>query len=46
MFILGDKEVENNVVSVRHRKDGDLGCKTVEEIVSIMLEEVRLKKCD
>ena len=44
MFIVGDKEAEGNTVSVRSRKDGDLGAKAVEEIISILIEEDRSKK--
>lgn len=46
MFILGDKEVENGVVSVRHRKDGDLGAMSVETVVEKMLADIRAKKCE
>jgi threonyl-tRNA synthetase len=33
MIILGDKEVENNTVSVRHRTRGDLGARSIQEFV-------------
>jgi len=33
MIILGDKEVENNTVSVRHRTRGDVGARSIQEFV-------------
>ncbi len=33
MIILGDKEVENKTVSVRHRTRGDLGARSIQEFV-------------
>ena len=44
MFIVGDKEAEENKVSVRSRKEGDLGVMTFEEISSKLLDEDRNKK--
>ncbi len=44
MFIVGDKEAEENKVSVRSRKDGDLGVMTFDEIVSKLVEEDKSKK--
>ena len=44
MFIVGDKEQEDNKVSVRSRKDGDLGVMTLEEITAKLVEEDRSKK--
>ncbi|MBO5928096.1 MAG: threonine--tRNA ligase [Clostridia bacterium] len=34
MFIIGDKEMETNTISVRSRKDGDLGAMEKEQIFS------------
>ena len=34
MLIVGEKEVESNTVSVRHRSDGDLGSMTVDEFIA------------
>ena len=34
MFILGDKEVENNSVSVRHRTKGDQGARPLQDILA------------
>ncbi len=44
MFIVGDKEAEDKTVSVRSRKEGDLGVKTLEEITAQLVEEDRSKK--
>ena len=40
MLILGDKEVEQDVISVRSRKDGDLGTMTLDDFRAKLLEEV------
>ena len=44
MFIVGDKEQEDNTVSVRSRKEGDLGVMTYEEICAKLVEENVSKK--
>ena len=38
-FIVGDKEVEDNTVSLRSRKDGDLGASPLEEIIAKIVRE-------
>ncbi|MCH5278314.1 MAG: threonine--tRNA ligase [Christensenellaceae bacterium] len=43
MLIVGDKEVENDVVAVRSRKDGDLGAMTLDDFASKVLEEIATK---
>ncbi|MCL2811635.1 MAG: threonine--tRNA ligase [Clostridia bacterium] len=43
MLIIGDKEVEDQTVAVRSRKDGDLGAMPVSGILEKMLEEIRTK---
>ncbi|WHE07766.1 threonine--tRNA ligase [Thermoanaerobacterium thermosaccharolyticum] len=43
MLILGDKEVESGNVSVRSRKEGDLGSKSIQEFLSSILEEIKNK---
>ena len=43
MLIVGDKEVEENAVSVRSRKDGDLGSKTCDEFIKFIKEEIDAK---
>ncbi len=44
MIIVGDKEKEENKVSVRSRKEGDLGVTTLDEIIAKLVEEDRSKK--
>ena len=44
MFIVGDKEMEEKTVSVRSRKQGDLGAMAVEEILAQLVEEDRSKR--
>ena len=41
--IIGDKDVEANTVSVRHRKNGDMGAMKIEEFLNIALEEIETK---
>ncbi|MEG1448894.1 MAG: threonine--tRNA ligase [Oscillospiraceae bacterium] len=43
MLVLGDKEVENNLVAVRSRKDGDKGAMAADEFISAILKEVAEK---
>ena len=44
IIVIGDKEAEQNVISVRHRSEGDLGTMTVEEFVAKCLLEVATKE--
>ncbi len=44
MLIVGDKDIENNVVSIRSRKDGDIGSKSIEEFIAELSEEIRTKR--
>jgi threonyl-tRNA synthetase len=43
MLIIGEKEVNENKVSVRRQGKGDEGVKTVDEFVSMVKEEVANK---
>ena len=43
MLIIGDKEVEANQVSVRSRKEGELGAMELDAVVSKLVEEVATK---
>ncbi len=43
MLVIGDKEAEQGVVSVRHRKDGDLGTMTLEAFLGKALTEIATK---
>ncbi len=44
MFIVGDKEKEENTVSVRSRKEGDLGAMSLQAITEKLVEEDKTKK--
>ncbi len=39
IFVVGDKEEEDMTVSVRNRKDGDIGTVALDEIINIIKEE-------
>jgi len=43
MIVLGDKEVEDGVVAVRSRKEGDLGTMTLESFLAKINEEIQTK---
>uniref|UniRef100_UPI003A8E5752 threonine--tRNA ligase n=1 Tax=Hominenteromicrobium sp. TaxID=3073581 RepID=UPI003A8E5752 len=34
MVVVGDKDIENNTISIRKRKEGDLGAMTVEQLLA------------
>lgn len=40
MLVIGDKELENNTVAVRSRKDGDLGIILVDDFVEKIVKEI------
>ncbi len=44
MIVAGDKEMEEGAVSVRSRKDGDMGTMSIDEFISLIEKEVREKK--
>ncbi|MCI5816396.1 threonine--tRNA ligase [Ruminococcus sp.] len=44
MLTIGDNEVESKTVSVRSRRDGDLGSMTQEALLAKLVEEVATKK--
>jgi threonyl-tRNA synthetase len=44
MLVLGDKEMGNNTLAVRSRKEGDVGEVAFDTFVQMILEEVRTKK--
>ena len=44
MFIIGDKDVEANTVSVRHRKEGDLGAMKLEDFIAMAQKEISTKE--
>lgn len=43
MLVIGDKEVENGVVAVRSRRDGDIGTMPLSDFIAKAVEEVRTK---
>ncbi len=43
MLIVGDKEVENGTVSVRSRKNGDMGVMKIQEFKELLLKEIQEK---
>ncbi len=44
MLIIGDKEVENQQISVRHRGEGDKGAMSLDAFVELILKEIEQKK--
>jgi threonyl-tRNA synthetase len=44
MLVIGDKEMEEGTLSVRRRGEGDLGAKSVDEVMAIILDEIETKK--
>jgi threonyl-tRNA synthetase len=44
MVIVGGKEIEKGVVSVRHRKDGDQGVMTAQDLLARLRKEIAEKK--
>ncbi len=43
MLLAGDKDIENNTISVRSRKNGDEGAATLDDFLARILEEVETK---
>ncbi len=43
MLVLGDKDIENNAVSVRSRSEGDLGSTSIDEFIKNLLDEINSK---
>ena len=39
MIIVGDREIENSVVSIRHRDKGNIGNMAVSEFLMLMSQE-------
>lgn len=44
MIVVGDKDIENGTVSVRSRKEGDLGAMSADDFIKKIVEEVETKK--
>lgn len=43
MVLVGDKDIENDAVSVRDRRDGDIGSMSIDEFIAKIVEEVNNK---
>ena len=43
MLVAGDKDIENGVISVRSRKNGDMGQMSVDEFIKLITEEIETK---
>ena len=43
MIVVGDKDIENGTVSVRSRKNGDMGSMAIDEFIKMIVEEVESK---
>lgn len=46
MFVVGEKEEQNNSISVRERQKGDMGTMSVNEISNIILEKIKIREND
>ncbi len=46
MFVIGEKEMESRTISVRRRKVGDMGTKSLEEAVCQVMNEIEDKSRD
>ncbi|MCI8587331.1 MAG: threonine--tRNA ligase, partial [Clostridia bacterium] len=44
MLVVGDKEVENQSIGVRSRKDGDIGTMSIDKFTEKIQEEVKSYK--
>ena len=44
MLVVGKNEVEEGKVSVRSRQGGDMGSKSVEELIALLTEEIKEKR--
>jgi threonyl-tRNA synthetase len=43
MLIVGDKEAETQTISLRHRRQGDMGSLTIEQCLDQLLDENRVE---
>jgi threonyl-tRNA synthetase len=46
MFIVGEKEIESDTVSVRERATGDVGSKTIDEITKEIIIKIKNRESD
>ncbi len=45
VVVVGDKEQESNSVAIRQRGVGQIGTKTVDEFVDMIMDEIKTRKC-
>ena len=43
MLLMGDKDIENNCVSVRKRGEGDIGAMNIDEFIKLVVEQTESK---
>jgi threonyl-tRNA synthetase len=43
MLVAGDKEMQNNEISVRDRKQGDMGVMKIDQFIDIIKEKINSK---
>jgi threonyl-tRNA synthetase len=46
MFVVGEKEMNENKVAVRRQGKGDLGAKSVDEILNELVAEIKERRAD
>lgn len=46
MIVIGDKEIENNTISVRNRKTGSVESMNLDEFIKIVLDKILTKSID
>ena len=44
MLVVGDKEIESASISVRHRKEGDLGAMDAQAFIDMALNEIKTRE--
>ncbi|MEJ7676232.1 MAG: His/Gly/Thr/Pro-type tRNA ligase C-terminal domain-containing protein [Chitinophagaceae bacterium] len=44
MFVVGEKEMTEGKVAVRKQAKGDLGAKTINEVLDFLKEEIQSKR--
>ncbi len=44
MLVVGDREAAESSVSVRHRTEGDLGSRNIEDFIDAAMREIREKR--
>ena len=43
MVVVGDKDMENETISPRHRTEGDMGAMKLEDFIKLVKEEIDTK---